>query len=84
MKIDEPKTPYVTDEEFRKLCEEDEEYQKEFGDRSEGSDMDVDMKIAKDVIDMKSIEANNDSAMDCMSGGDGVDIGRINAGLSNQ
>ena len=28
MKIDEPKTPYVTDEEFKKLCDEDEEYQK--------------------------------------------------------
>jgi len=26
MKIDEPKTPYVTDEEFRKLCEEDPDY----------------------------------------------------------
>jgi len=26
MKIDEPKTPYVTDEEFKKLCDEDEEY----------------------------------------------------------
>ena len=23
MKIDEPKTPYVTEEEFRRLCEED-------------------------------------------------------------
>ncbi len=29
MKIDEPKTPYVTDEEFNKLCEDDPEYQKE-------------------------------------------------------
>jgi len=29
MKIDEPKTPYVTDEEFRKLCEEDPDYQAE-------------------------------------------------------
>jgi len=26
MKIDEPKTPYATDEEFKKLCDEDEEY----------------------------------------------------------
>ena len=32
MKIDEPKTPYVTDEEFKKLCEDDPDYQKEFGD----------------------------------------------------
>ena len=31
MKIDEPKTPYVTDEEFKKLCEDDPDYQKEFG-----------------------------------------------------
>ena len=29
MKIDEPKTPYVTDEEFKKLCEEDPDYQKQ-------------------------------------------------------
>ena len=27
MKIDEPKTPYVTDEEFRRLCEEDPDYE---------------------------------------------------------
>jgi hypothetical protein len=26
MKIDEPKTPYVTDEEFQKLCAEDPDY----------------------------------------------------------
>lgn len=26
MKIDEPKTPYVTDEEFKKLCEDDPDY----------------------------------------------------------
>ena len=31
MKIDEPKTPYVTDEEFNKLCAEDPDYVKEFG-----------------------------------------------------
>ena len=28
MKIDEPKTPYVTDEEFQRLCAEDPDYQK--------------------------------------------------------
>ena len=33
MKIDEPKTPYVTDEEFNKLCAEDPDYQKEFGSK---------------------------------------------------
>lgn len=27
MKIDEPKTPYVTEEEFRRLCEEDPDWQ---------------------------------------------------------
>ena len=35
MKIDEPKTPYVTDEEFNKLCEEDPDYQKEILGRLE-------------------------------------------------
>ena len=33
MKIDEPKTPYVTEEEFKKLCDEDPDYQKEFGNK---------------------------------------------------
>ena len=32
MKIDEPKTPYVSEEEFKKLCESDPEYMKAFGD----------------------------------------------------
>ena len=32
MKIDEPKTPYVTEEEFKKICAEDPDYVKEFGD----------------------------------------------------
>ena len=31
MKIDEPKTPYVTDEEFKQLCQNDPDYVKEFG-----------------------------------------------------
>lgn len=31
MKIDEPKTPYVTDEEFKQLCMEDPDYVKELG-----------------------------------------------------
>jgi uncharacterized short protein YbdD (DUF466 family) len=29
MKIDEPKTPYVTDEEFRRLCDEDPDYKED-------------------------------------------------------
>ena len=44
MKIDEPKTPYVTDEEFKKMCEEDPEYIKEFGN----------------AVDFNSQEAEND------------------------
>ena len=47
MKIDEPKTPYVTEEEFKKLCEEDPDYQKEFGN----------------AVDFNSQEAENDSEM---------------------
>ena len=35
MKIDEPKTPYVTEEEFQKLCEDDPEWQKEFGGKQD-------------------------------------------------
>ena len=31
MKIDEPKTPYVTDEEFKQLCMQDPDYVKEMG-----------------------------------------------------
>jgi len=45
MKIDEPKTPYVTDEEFKKLCDEDPDYAKEFGNQ---------------VVDFNSQEAEND------------------------
>ena len=44
MKIDEPKTPYVTDEEFKKLCEDDPDYAKEFGNE----------------VDFNSQEADND------------------------
>ena len=39
MKIDEPKTPYVTEEEFRRLCEEDPDWAKEVErERLEGKD----------------------------------------------
>lgn len=31
MKIDEPKTPFISEEEFKKMCEADPDYQKEFG-----------------------------------------------------
>ena len=63
MKIDEPKTPYVTEEEFNKLCEDDPEWQKEFGnlkkadlaaeirsDEDENTDkqMDDDFQLAQD------------------------------------
>ena len=49
MKIDEPKTPYVTDEEFKKLCEDDPDYVKEFG----GAE-----------VDFNSQEAENDLMSD--------------------
>ena len=48
MKIDEPKTPFVTDEEFKKMCEEDPEYMKEFGA----------------AVDFNSQEAENDDLSD--------------------
>ena len=35
MIIDEPKTPFVTEQEFKKMCEEDEDYQREFGEDNE-------------------------------------------------
>ena len=49
MIIDEPKTPYVTDEEFKKLCEEDPDYVAEFGDQ---------------VVDFNSQEAEDDNMSD--------------------
>lgn len=36
MKIDEPKTPYVTDEEFRKICAEDPDYNSEEDKEGQG------------------------------------------------
>ena len=36
MKIDEPKTPYVTEEEFQKLCVDDPDYMREFGNKNMG------------------------------------------------
>jgi hypothetical protein len=46
MKIDEPKTPYVTDEEFKKLCDDDPDYVKEFGNQ---------------IVDFNSQEADIDN-----------------------
>ena len=44
MKIDEPKTPFVTDEEYKQACRDDPEYVREFGDdldmRSDEADQD--------------------------------------------
>lgn len=77
MKIDEPKTPYVTDEEFRKVCADDPEYQKEYGD---DIPMGQEVKFVGELIDAGSCEANNNSAMD-MSDGVGKDIG--GGGLMN-
>ena len=39
MKIDEPKTPFVTDEEFKWYCDEDPEYQAAFGNNLQNVDM---------------------------------------------
>lgn len=39
MKIDEPKTPFISEEEFKKMCEDDPDYMKEFG--NEGKEVDV-------------------------------------------
>ena len=52
MKIDEPKTPYVTEEEFKKLCDEDPDYQRELGSgnqspRSQNS-VDKELQLAND------------------------------------
>lgn len=51
MKIDEPKTPYVTDEEFRRLCDEDPDYKE---DQKDGS------------VELRSDQAENDSNDDEM------------------
>ena len=45
MKIDEPKTPYVTDEEFKKLCEDDDDYVREFGNPNQLSSEGVSAQI---------------------------------------
>ena len=47
MRIDEPKTPYVTDEEFRKLCEEDPDYQAEL--EKEKNEQIVDNNLMQDI-----------------------------------
>ena len=55
MKIDEPKTPYVTDEEFNKLCAEDPDYQKEILGKN------IDINSQENHHDGSS---NNDQMMD--------------------
>ena len=44
MKIDEPKTPFVSEDEFKKLCEADPEYMKQFG--SDGKEIEVNSQEA--------------------------------------
>lgn len=56
MKIDEPKTPYVTEEEFQRLCAEDPDYQKEFGHLKD--------EIVRDAADINSQEADVDMTSD--------------------
>ena len=82
MKIDEPLTPYVTDEEFKKLCEEDSDYQRDLAEDRSEEDGDVQMIVGKN-LELNSVEANNDSAMDCMSAGADFDLGKLNAGLNS-
>ena len=66
MKIDEPKTPYVTEEEFQRLCREDPDYVKEFGD-----ELRANMKASQD--------ANSDAAdEDQFSDKDSCERGGIN------
>ena len=64
MKIDEPKTPYVTDEEFRKLCEEDPDYIAEFGDEIKANNA----LYEAQMVDINSQEADKDEEMSDMDG----------------
>ena len=70
MKIDEPKTPYVTDEEFRKLCEEDPDYIAEFGDEIKANNVIWEQinanngSIEAQMVDINSQEADNDKLSD--------------------
>ena len=60
MKIDEPKTPYVTDEEFKRLCEEDPDYIAEFGDEIKANNA----LYEAQMVDINSQEADNDKMSD--------------------
>ena len=64
MIIDEPKTPYVTDEEFRKLCEEDPDYIAEFGDEIKANNA----LYEAQMVDINSQEADKDEEMSDMDG----------------
>ena len=69
MKIDEPKTPYVTDEEYQKLCEDDPDFQKEFGKKSqEGSDVEIEDGLILAEANMK-LNMNMNVNMDAGSQG---------------
>ena len=64
MKIDEPKTPYVTDEEFKRLCDEDEEYQKAFGndeDKIMHDENEIKKHTVKFNMNMKDIDVDVNS-----------------------
>ena len=58
MKIDEPKTPYVTDEEFKKLCAEDPDYQKEFGGEVDFNSQEAENDMLSDDGDCKMIKGD--------------------------
>lgn len=71
MKIDEPKTPYVTDEEFRRLCDEDPDYKEDQKDgsvelRSDQAENDQDDDVMADfqaIMNQEQMQQLNDYAM---------------------
>lgn len=64
MKIDEPKTPYVSEEEFKRLCEEDPEYMKAFKEEYEQCVARLEREKNQDKGSVNSQEAANDGGSD--------------------
>ena len=72
MKIDEPKTPYVTEEEFRKLCEQDPDWQAEVQkEQIEMSNKVVNMENIQN-IDVNSQEAQKDDFNEAVMSDEGM------------
>ena len=59
MKIDEPKTPFVTEDEFKKLCDEDSDYQKEFGEKLDVNSHDADDNSDRQMSDDLALAQKN-------------------------